>query len=163
MKVEASININRLPEDVFAFLSVRKNDPAWMASVVESEWTDPSATLQVGRRGRMVMKFFGRRLEFIDEVTKYESGRQIAHRTVEGPFSLNTACLCGSEIGGCRTTVVAHAERVVGRWVDPLAAKLMHRGFKSDLARLKEILESQQVPLAEGDTSASGQEGPSLL
>jgi hypothetical protein len=163
VKVEASININRLPEDVFAYLSVRKNDPVWMASVVDSEWTDPTATLQVGRRGRMVMKFFGRRLEFVDEVTKYESGRQIAHRTVEGPFWLSTACLCGEEIGGCRTTVVAHAERMVGRWVDPLVAKLMHRGFKSDLARLKGILESQQVPLEERDSSSSGQEGPSLV
>jgi hypothetical protein len=153
VKIEASININRLPEDVFAFLAVRKNDPVWMGSVVESEWTDPSATLQVGRRGRMVMSFFGRRLEFIDEVTKYVSGKQIAHRTVEGPFSLDTACLCGSEMGGCRTTVVAHAERIVGRWVDPLVAKVMYRGFKSDLARLKEILENQQVPLTEDSPS----------
>ena len=160
MKVEASINSNRSPEDVFAFLSVRKNDSLWMASVLESEWEDPSATLRVGRRGRMVMKFLGRRLEFIDEVTEYESGRRIAHRMVEGPFHLNTACLCGSERGGCTTTVVAHAERMLGRWVDPLVAKLMHRGFKSDLARLKGILESQQAPLGE-NSSSSEQEGPS--
>jgi uncharacterized membrane protein len=146
MRVEESIVINRSPEDVFAFLAVRNNDAVWMSAVVESEWLDPSARLAVGRRGRMAMKMFGRRTEYVDEVTTYEPGKRIAHRTVEGPLQLDTACLCepaGS--GACRTTVVAEAERMFGafgRVVDPLIAKLMRRGFKGDLTKLKEILEA---------------------
>jgi polyketide cyclase/dehydrase/lipid transport protein len=103
MRIEESIVIKRSPHDVFAFLAVRDNDPVWMAAVVESEWLDPSARLGVGRRGRMAMKMFGRRTEYVGEVTAYEHGRRIAHRTVEGPFQLNTACLCEPAGDPCRT------------------------------------------------------------
>jgi hypothetical protein len=43
MRVEESIIIDRRAEEVFEFLSVRTNDPVWMASVAESEWLDPAA------------------------------------------------------------------------------------------------------------------------
>jgi hypothetical protein len=59
MRVEESIIIDRPPEEVFGFLSVRTNDPVWMASVTESEWLDPAAPMGVGRRGRMVMQPWG--------------------------------------------------------------------------------------------------------
>jgi hypothetical protein len=143
MRVEASIVVNRSPDDVFAFLAVRDNDPVWMSAVTESEWLEPSARLAVGRRGRMALKMFGRQTEYVDEVTAFEPGRQIAHRTVEGPFQLNTACLCEPDGGFCRTTVVAEADRIFGRVVDPVVAKLMRRGFKKDLASLKAILEAE--------------------
>jgi hypothetical protein len=113
-----------------------------MAAVVESAWLDPSATLAVGGRGRMAMKMFGRRVEYFDEVTTYEPRREIAHRAIEGPFDLETACLCEPADGGCRATVVAEAERMLGRLLDPLVAKVMRRGFRADLATLKEILEA---------------------
>jgi hypothetical protein len=76
MRVEESIMIDRSPEEVFGFISVRANDPVWMASVTVSEWLDPDAPMAVGRRGRMVMQAMGRR-EFLDEVTEYEPGRRI--------------------------------------------------------------------------------------
>jgi hypothetical protein len=142
MRIEESIVINRLAHEVFAFLAVRSNDPVWMAAVVESEWLDPSASLGVGRRGRMAMRLFGRRVEYVDEVSRYEPGRQIAHRTIEGPMDLNTACLCEPVDGGCRATVVAEAEKMFGALLDPLVARLMRRGFKADLAKLKQILEA---------------------
>ena len=89
MRVEESIIIDRPAEEVFGFLSVRTNDPVWMASVTESEWLDPAAPMGVGRRGRMVMQAMGRR-EFLDEVTEYEPGRRIAHRSVAGPMVIHT-------------------------------------------------------------------------
>lgn len=152
MKIEESIIINRSPEDVFAFLEVRTNDAAWMASVVESEWLNqpaavPAAPIGVGRRGRMVMKLAGRRAVFIDEVTEYERGNRIAHRTVNGPIPLTTACICEPAGDGCRTTVVGATERLpgglFGRIAAPVVAAGLRRGFRSDLARLKHILESE--------------------
>jgi hypothetical protein len=92
MRVEESIFIDRPPEEVFGFLSVRSNDPVWMASVTESGWLDPAAPMGVGHRGRMVMNAMGRR-EFLDEVTEYEPGRRIAHRAVAGPMEIHTACI----------------------------------------------------------------------
>ena len=151
MKIEESIIINRRPEDVFAFLEVRSNDATWMAAVVESEWLDGTATdlpapIGVGRRGRMLLKLPGRQAEFIDEVTEYEPGRRIAHRTVNGPIPLNTACICEPAGDGCRATVMGATERLpgglLGRAAAPLVTMVMRRGFKADLVRLKRILES---------------------
>jgi len=153
MNVQESVIIHRSPEDVFAFLEVRSNDAAWMTSVIESEWlnetaTDLAAPIGIGRRGRMVMKLLGRQAEFIDEVTEYEPGKRIAHRTVNGPFPLNTACICEPAGDGCRATVVGATERLpgglFGRIAAPLVTKVIRRGFKADLARLKKILESDE-------------------
>jgi uncharacterized membrane protein len=155
MKVEESIIIDRSPEEVFAFLAVRNNDPVWMASVVESEWLEPTsrdtdAPMRVGRRGRMVMKNMGRRLEYLDEVTDYEPGRRIAHRTVEGSIQLNTACLTEPAGDGCRATVVGETDNFIGgpfgKLANPIVARFVRRGFRVDLAKLKDILEAGTRP-----------------
>jgi hypothetical protein len=150
MKVEESIIISRSPEDVFTFLAVRNNDAVWMAAVVESEWLEPGpgetdTRISIGRRGRMVMKNMGRRLEFVDEVTDYEPGRRIAHRTVEGPIQLNTACLTEPAGEGCCATVVGETDRFIGgpfgRLANPIVTRLVRRGFRADLIKLKALLE----------------------
>jgi uncharacterized membrane protein len=155
MKIEESVIIHRPPEDVFAYLEVRSNDAAWMASVVKSEWldpteADPTAATGVGRRGRMIMKFPGHQTEFIDEVTEYQPGRRIAHQIVKGPIPLNTACICEPAGDACRATVVGAADRlsggVFGRLAAPLVTSVIRRGFKADLARLKNILEAEAQP-----------------
>lgn len=147
MRIEESIIIDRSAEEVFEFLARRSNDSVWMASVVDSDWLDPAAPMGVGRRGRMLMKNLGRRSEYIDEVTEYEPGRRIAHRTVDGPVQLNTACITDPAGGGTRLTVVAETEKFVdgvfGRMANPLVARLVRRSFKADLARLKKILASE--------------------
>jgi uncharacterized membrane protein len=152
MKVEESVVIHRPPSDVFAYLAVRSHDAVWMASVVESAWldadgADASEPIGVGRRGRMVMRLPGRRAVFIDEVTEYDPGRRVAHRTIEGPIPLRTACLCDPlGDGGCRTTVVGEVDHlpggVFGRLAAPVFTRMVRRGFRADLARLKTILES---------------------
>jgi uncharacterized membrane protein len=146
MRVEESVIIDRLPEEVFGFLSVRANDPVWMASVTESEWLDPAAPMGVGRRGRMVMQAMGRR-EFVDEVTEYEPGRRIAHRSVSGPMEIYTACIAEPAGSGCRATVVYEPKRLpgglLGRMTAPVMARIVRRNFRADLARLKDLLETQ--------------------
>ena len=146
MKVEASIHIDRPAEDVFAFLEVRANDVAWMAAVERSEWLDRTDAPSVGRRGRMVLRIGGRRHEFLDEVTAYEAGRRIAHRTVEGPLPLDTACICEPEGDGCRAAVVGAIDRlpggVFGRLAGPGIVRVLRRGFRTDLANLKRLLEA---------------------
>ena len=147
MRVEQSAIIRRTPDEVFTFLENRANDTAWMKSVMQSEWLDSSGAARVGRRGRMVIKIFGRRNKFIDEVTEYVPGRRIAHRTIEGPFPLNTACICEPAEHGCLATVVGEVDRVPGGWIGrlttPFVGRILQHGFKADLARLKALLEPQ--------------------
>ena len=149
MRVEESVIIHRPVEEVFGYLKVRSNDAAWMASVLESHWLDPTAAdpdtpIELGRRGRMIMKLPGHRAEFIDEVTEYEPGRRIAHRTISGPIPLETACMCEPAGDSCRATVVGATKLpggVVGQLAAPLVAGVIRRGFRADLARLKKLLE----------------------
>ena len=149
MRVEESVIIHRPVEDVFGFLAVRSNDSAWMASVVESQWLNSTAAdsdtpIELGRRGRMIMQLPGRRAEFIDEVTEYEPGRRIAHRTISGPIPLETACMCEPAGDSCRATVVGATKLpggFVGQLATPLVAGVIRRGFRADLARLKKLLE----------------------
>ena len=147
MRVEQSAIIQRTPDEVFTFLENRANDTAWMKSVMQSEWLDSSGAVRVGRRGRIVIKIFGRRNKFIDEVTEYVPGRRIAHRTIEGPFPLNTACICEPAEHGCLATVVGELDRVPGGWIGrlatPFVGRIIQHGFKADLARLKALLEPQ--------------------
>jgi Polyketide cyclase / dehydrase and lipid transport len=144
LTIQESIIIHRRPEDVFAFLKIRSNDATWMAALVESEWLDSTATdlpapIGVGRRGRMLLKLPGRQAEFIDEVTEYEPGRRIAHRTVKGPIPLNTACICEPAGDGCRATVMGATERLpgglLGRAAAPFVTMFMRRSFKADLVQ----------------------------
>jgi uncharacterized membrane protein len=151
-RIEESIVVNRPCDEVFNYLATRSHDPEWMASVLESQWLNhaepgSSELASIGRRGRMVMRVQGRRVEFIDEVTDYQPGRIIAHRTVEGPFPLNTACSCEPTPAGCRAAVVGEFDRPFGGvfapLVEPLVARGVRRSFKADLVRLKSILEAE--------------------
>lgn len=157
-RIAESIVINRPCDEVFRYLATRSHDPEWMVSVLESRWLDAADSgstepASIGRRGRMVMKIQGRPVELVDEVTEYQPGRVIAHRTVDGPFPLNTACLCDPLPEGCRATVVGEAGRrfggVFAPLVEPFVARSVRRGFKADLVRLKSILEADAAP-AEG-------------
>jgi uncharacterized membrane protein len=147
MRVEESTIIHRSPEEVFTFLENRANDTAWMAAVMQSEWLDSGGTPRVGRRGRMVLKILGRRATYIDEVMDYVPGRRIAHRTIEGPLPLITACICEPAERGCLTTVLGQLDRIPGGWVGrlaaPFVARIIQQGFKADLGRLKALLEPQ--------------------
>lgn len=146
MRIEESTFIRRPAEQVFRFFDDRGNDGRWMAAVHESEWLEPGGDTELGRRGRMVMDAMGRR-EFADEVIAYEPGRTVAHRSDDGSLILHTGCVARPEDGGCRATVWCEPQRlpggILGRLMAPLVARAMRRSFRSDLARLKDILESE--------------------
>lgn len=147
MRVEESIYIERPAGEVFAFFDDRENDGRWMATVHESEWIDPDEQTAIGRRGRMVMDAMGTR-EFTDEVTAYEPGRSVAHRSDGGTFVVDTGCIARPEGTGCRASVWLQPVRlpggVFGRLIGPFVAGQVRRIYRQDLERLKAILESRE-------------------
>jgi uncharacterized membrane protein len=145
MRINESIVIDRSAEEVFAFFDDRRNDSRWMGSVVESEWLDSAVPTGVGRRGRMVMKVFGTQ-EFADAVTEYEPGRRVGHRSVAGSVVVHSACTAEPVEGGTRATLSWEPEQLPGGRLgalvmQPLLARTIRRNYRSDLVRLKSLLE----------------------
>jgi uncharacterized membrane protein len=145
MKIEASIIINRQPEDVFAFFDDRHHDSQWMDTVVSSEWVDDRQETALGRRGRMVMHA-PRLTEFEDEVIDYEPGRRVGHRSVSDSMVIRTACHADPAPTGTRATLVFESERLPGgplSWlVAPVVARSVRRDYRRALSRLKQLLEA---------------------
>jgi ribosome-associated toxin RatA of RatAB toxin-antitoxin module len=146
LRIDESIMINRAPEDVFAYVENLENDPIWQSGVVEAEYLDPGEN-RVGRRGRVVFRFLGKRLEFTGETTVYDPPKQLAVKTVDGPFDVEQVDRVEAEGDGCRLTIIYEFPRGLGgffgKLADPLVTKLAARDGRADLEKLRDILEAE--------------------
>ncbi len=142
-KTEASIQINRPVEDVYAYATTVDTLPQWLGAVVEVEQlTD--GPLGVGTRIRAGGKMLGRRMDSFVEVTALEPGARFAFTVVSGPFKARNNYTFASVAGGTKVTDAAEIE-LSGplRLVDPLVGPMVRRQFEANLAALKDRLETQ--------------------
>lgn len=141
-KIEASIQIDRAVEDVYAYATTVDTLPQWLGRVQEIEQlTD--GPLGVGSRIRAVGKMLGRRLITLVEVTALEPGARFAFTGVTGPFTAHNNYTFESVAGGTKVTDSAESEMSGPvRLIDPLVGRMMHRQFEANLAALKDRLES---------------------
>jgi uncharacterized membrane protein len=139
---EASIVIDRPPDEVFAFLGDAANNPEWRKNVVRTEWLD-EGPMRVGRRGRQTAHLLGRDWTVEAEVTEWEPPHAAAWRTVQGPVTVRSWVRVEPEHGGARVSGGAE-----GRFLGPLGALLtrlavprMISQAQIDLERLRTRLE----------------------
>jgi carbon monoxide dehydrogenase subunit G len=138
MTYEHELEIERPPEDVYAFLSEPENLPRWQSEVLE-------VRRESDTRFREVRTFVGRRIESTLEVTAAEPGREFSLRSASGPvrFSVRHLLEPAGE-GRTRLRVVGETEGAGGLF--KLGGRLLRRAaerrFHEDFARLKAILES---------------------
>ena len=131
MRAELTIEIERTPEDVFAYLSDVSNLPAWQTGV-------KSATQRDGRVEES-RSIFGRELNTTLEIVDQEEPRLFTLRALDSPFQFTVRHELEPADGGTRLTVTAEGD------VPGFAAGLLARGaekqFRKDFERLKQILE----------------------
>jgi uncharacterized protein YndB with AHSA1/START domain len=140
VRYEASIEIARPPEDVFAYLADLANLPAWQQSARAAE---TEGALGAGSVFTETREFLGRRVESRGEVTAFEPGCELSLRIVEGPVPLEVRHLIEPTRTGSRLTIEAEGEPGgVLRLAGPLAERAARRQAGDDLKRLKRILES---------------------
>ena len=138
MTYEHELEIERPPEDVYAFLSDPENLPRWQSEVLE-------VRRESDTRFREVRTFVGRRIESTVEITAAEPGREFSLRSASGPvrFSVRHLLEPAGE-GRTRLRVVGETEGAGGLF--KLGGRLLRRAaerrFHEDFARLKAILES---------------------
>lgn len=137
MRYEHEIEIERSPEDVYAFLADPENLPKWQTSVMtvkpESE-----------TRFTEVRTFIGRRVESTIDVTTAEPGREFSLRAADGPVRFTIRHLL-QPVGEGRTRLRIEGETEGAGGLFKLGGRMLRRAaerrVEEDFARLKELLE----------------------
>ena len=141
--VVATIVIERPISEVAAFAGDPSNAPRWYRRISSAEWeTDPPISL--GSRIAFRARFMGRDLAYVYEVCEYTPGEQVAMRTSEGPFPMNTT-YTWRPVGSHTThmTLRNHGEPTgFSRVAAPVMARAMRRAMRQDLDDLRRLLEA---------------------
>lgn len=120
------------------------NAPEWYRRIASAEWqTEPPITL--GSQITFTARFMGKGLVYTYEVVEFSPGEQVAMRTAQGPFPMNTT-YTWRPVGDRVThmTLRNHGEPTgFARLAAPLMTIAMRRAMRQDLAQLKQLLESR--------------------
>jgi uncharacterized protein YndB with AHSA1/START domain len=134
MRFDLEVRIARPVADVFAYVSDVTNLPSWQESAVNAEWIEPRARFRERR------SFLGHRAELELEVTAYEPDRRFDVKAVSGPVRFEVSHALTAADGGTLLRVTAHASGLAAS----MAKRQAERQFRSDLDRLKDVLEGQR-------------------
>jgi hypothetical protein len=129
---------------VAAYAGDPTNAPEWYVNIRSVEWrTEPP--VRVGSRMDFVAGFLGRRLAYTYEVVELVPGARLVMRTADGPFPMETTYTW--EPAGEGATRMTLRNRGTPSGFAGLAAPVMERAMRrattKDLARLKDLMESQ--------------------
>ena len=140
--LKGNIEIGRLVEEVFAYVTEPKNAQKW-ESGVEAELTS-EGPIGVGSKGRRVESFMGRH-ESVWEVTHWEPNELWGAKFESDKTIGNGEYRIEPIDGGTRLTYrfAGSAKNPFFKLLMPLMMPMAKRKAKKDYQSLKEILESQ--------------------
>jgi len=141
--VLAEVQVARPREEVAAYMTDPANDPEWIGGLREARLLgDPP--LGEGSQVARVASFMGRRVEYVNEVTRLEPGRVLDMRSVKAPFPMEITYTF--EEAGDATVVRNHVRGGGGLFSlgSPLFAPMVRRNVQRDLERMREVLEARR-------------------
>ena len=142
MHVEHEVEIARPPADVYAYLAVPANLPAWQESVVEVRGASAAAPAQAGEGWTEVRRAMGTELETRVEVAEAEPDSRFVVASSAGPIRFRVEHELTAAGAGTLLRVAARGEqRGALRLAGGLVSRQAPQAFERDFARLKEILE----------------------
>lgn len=133
------------PRQVVAgYVMDHANDPVWIGGITESELLD-EPPLGVGSRVRRVASFMGKRIEYVNEVTRLEPGSLLEMRSVKSPFPMVVTYAFEEADGATRASVRVQGDpSALYRLAGPLMTRRVRRSVQEDLQRLRAILEADR-------------------
>ena len=144
--VLTEIEIDRPRAEVAAFARDPDNATAWYENIKSVEWkTERPVT--VGSRIAFEARFLGRSLVYTYEVKELSPDERFVMGTVEGPFPMETT-YTWQDAGIDRTRMTLRNQGQpsgFARLAVPMMSQAMRRANRKDLARLKQIIEFQEV------------------
>lgn len=141
ISLESEIFINRVPEDVFAFVFEPANAAQWQEGVVLAEFTS-EGPLGMGSTWRNVSKMIGREIDIEFEVTDYDPPHRLCYKSISGPVQTKTCVTFESQNGG--TLMTFSGEGKPGgffKMAEGILRKRLESQFEKNLNRLKALLE----------------------
>src|SRR5918999_89976 len=140
--VTAEVHVARPREEVAAYMTDPANEPEWIGGLREATLLGDSP-VAVGSRVARVASFLGRKVEYVNEITRLEPGRLLDMRSVKAPFPMHITY--SFEDSGDGTLVRNHVRGGGGFFSlgSPLFAPMVRRNVQRDLERLRDLLESR--------------------
>jgi uncharacterized membrane protein len=138
-----SVEINRSPEDVFAYLDDLSRHGEWQTQIVSVELlTDPPS--RVGSRAKDTRRVPGGTREITYEITEHDPPRKASFRGLDGPIRPVGTVTVEPSGSGSRVTLNLDLQGhgLLGKLLAPLARRDAAKHVPADQARLKERLES---------------------
>jgi uncharacterized protein YndB with AHSA1/START domain len=134
-----SVQIQRPPADVFAFLANAENDPRWRRGVLDIRLKSGGGQGAIYEQG--VKGPFGRRVAADYEITAYEPDRRIAFRAIAGPVRPEGVYELAPVDDGTRVTFSLRCSPSgLAKLITPMVAKTM-RSEVGQLDNLRAALE----------------------
>lgn len=142
--ITTTIEIDRSPEQVFAYVIDPRTMPEWQHGCVSGHLDGP--TTRIGSRCTTVRRIGGREREVTTEITQYDPPRRWADRGLEGPIRALVAVTVVpiANRSGSRVTIeLDFAGHGVGKLLVPLIVRRQAaREMPGNMARLKQRLEA---------------------
>jgi carbon monoxide dehydrogenase subunit G len=132
VRAELTIEIERTPEEVFAYLTDVSHVPEWQAGVKSAERRDG--------RVEESRSLFGREFHTTLEIVDEEPPSVFTLRALDSPVPFTVRHELEPADGGTRLTVTADGD--VPGFAAGLFARRAEKHFRKDFDRLKRILES---------------------
>jgi hypothetical protein len=133
--ISESIEINRKPEDVFAYLDDVERHGEWQEQIVAAE-----------RRVKETRRVPGGDRTMTYEVTEHNAPRQSSFRVLDGPIRAEGTISIEPIGDGSRSsltiTIDFQGHGLAGKVLLPVAKAQARKQIPKDQARMKELLES---------------------
>jgi uncharacterized membrane protein len=138
-----SIEINRRPEEVFAYLDDLGRHSEWQEQLVDVQVLSEGPT-HVGTRARQTRRVPPRPQTFTFEITEHDPPRRASFRVLDGPVRPTGTISVDPVDDGSRSRVTLHFEmhgHGIGKLLLPLARMNARKQIPKDQVRLKQTLE----------------------
>jgi uncharacterized membrane protein len=143
--ITESIEINRRPEEVFAYLDDVKRHGEWQDHIVDVQ-PQGDQPMGVGKRVRETRRVPGGDRSTTYEITEHDPPRQSSFRVLDGPVrAVGTVTIVPLDDGSrSRVTITIdfQGHGLGGKVLLPLAKSQARKQIPKDQAKMKELLES---------------------
>jgi uncharacterized membrane protein len=141
-----SIEINRTPEDVFAYVADLARHGEWQQQIL-SVHIDTDGPTRVGSRATDKRRLPGGTRDVSYEITEHDAPRTSSFRGINGPIRPRGTVIVQPLDGGARSKLTLDFEldgKGLGVLLAPLARANARKAIPKSHQRLKEILERER-------------------